>query len=451
MLRDYQEESSLSTRRELSKSKSVILCLPTGAGKTVIAKDFVEKASSKNIISVFLADREELIEQTVQTFISHGVDCQAVTAKTQSIYKTNVYVCMAETFYRRLSAGWFNNINIGLIILDEAHTGLYFKIIEFLTKRNPNIFIIGLTATPISSNKNYPLSKYYKSIVTGPSIPELIERGFLCKSIDIGHNEILEIKVRNREFAPESQIEQFSIHNIDRKMIELWKKHARDRQTIVYNINIEHNDKVIKLFEELDVYVCGVTAETPKDERQEIIRKFKNGDYQILCNVGVLTKGFDSRQTSCIVVNRRTSSISLWYQMVGRGGRPFDGKDNFITIDMGNNLLYHGSYNEEIDWKFLFENDQRDKNFKIKKKPKLCPVCSAYIYNFYIKTCPVCLKEINLKNLVNLEDSMPKHLIDKKIEDMGLKDLQLYAKYKGYKHGWAWINHLNNMKRKKLI
>lgn len=445
MLRGYQEKSSLDVRKELKTNKSVILCLPTGAGKTVVATDFTDRAVNKDITTVFLADREELIYQTHSHFLKRNIQCQLVNAKTKQIYKSKVYVCMAETFYRRLSNGWFDSINIGLAILDEAHTGLYFKIIDLLKEKFPNIFIIGLTATPVSSTKNHPLNKFYNSIVTGPSVPELIKKSFLCQSIDIGHSHVLNLSVKAGEFTAESQKQQFYFNNLDVKMIELWKRHAHNRQTIVYNIDLNHNENILNMFREEGVDACSVHSKMDIEERRYNIYKYQEGRYQVLCNVGVLTKGFNSPQTSCIIVNKTTSSLSLWYQMIGRGGRIFDGKNNFITIDMGNNLLYHGSYNDEIDWASIFLNDSRDKNFKIKKKPKLCPVCSAFIFNFFLKECPICLTEIKLNSLVQLEDMMPDEIKNKKPEDMTLNELHLYGKFKGYKKGWAWFMHMKNI------
>lgn len=446
--RKYQENCSLDVRRALIKYKRVLLNLPTGAGKTVIATDFVDRACLKNLVTIFVADRVELIEQTFKHFNKAGISCQIIDRNTKHIVKSNVYIAMVETLYRRISSEWFN-IHFDLLILDECHMGNYNKLMELTVIREK--MIIGLTATPIAASKQYPLNKNFEEIITGPSVPWLIENKYLVKSIDIGQNKLLDLKVQSGEFTPESQITQFSKNNLDNKMIELWKKHAIDRQTIVFNINLDHNDKIVKLFESFGIDVIGVSSKTEPEERAEIISQYKSGRYQVLCNVGITTKGFDSPETSCIVVNRSTASLSLWYQMIGRGGRPFNGKYDFITIDMGNNLLFHGSYNDEIDWVSIFREDERDRSFRVKRKPKLCPICYAYIFNIHIKECPVCGRFLTTRDLLNMEDQMPKELKEKPIQEMNLKELYTYAKYKGYKPGWAWVQFHQRQNKKTLV
>lgn len=445
-LREYQQALSLDARRALARNNSIILQLTTGGGKTRIATDFVERASGRGVTTAFLADREEILEQTVKHFTALGIECQVITAKTKVIYKSKVYVGMVESFFRRFSKGLFNGIDIGLFIFDEAHVGNYYKLIKEL-KNDP--WIIGLTATPVASSKNNPLKNYYKDIVCGPSTRWLIDNGFLVPSIDIGSDKLLDLKTLAGEFSSESQMSEFKLNNVNDKMFMLWKKHASSRQTIVYNINIDHNNEVFEMFDSMGYDVAAVSSETPEDERKEKLKLYEKGDIQILCNVGILTKGYDSPETSCIVANFSTQSLSKWYQVTGRGGRPCEGKNNFITIDMGNNLLLHGSYNDSIDWSKIFEDETRDRNFKIKLNPKLCNVCYAYLFNIHVPECHVCGNKINVKELIKLERLIPDEIKDKSPDDMTLNELQMYAKYKGYKAGYAWTLHMKNIARRK--
>lgn len=437
MLREYQSDLSLRVRTALSKNKAVLMVLPTGMGKTIIAKDFCEKAANKNIISVFLSDRKEILEQAAASFSKHGITYQYIDANVKTIYKNSCYLAMVETFYRRASAGWFKDIDIGLIICDEAHVGNFKKVLQLF-----DCYKIGLTATPISSKD--PLKSTYQSIVLGPSVSWGIENKFLVKSIDVGQKDILDLKKQGGEFTSESQRFAFKNLQIDSIMFKLWERHASNRKTVCFNIDIEHNNFVNKMFNDNGVKSLCVDSKMDYEERQEAFSAFRKGEIQALCNVGIATKGFDDPETSCIVVNRATASLALWYQMVGRGGRPFPEKENFITIDMGNNILRHGSYNEGVDWEYLFNNDE--KKVEHKRALKLCPLCYAYIYNIYISQCPVCGTIITPKSLISLESQMPPELIGKKVENMNLKELQMYGKFKGYKSGWAWVTFVNRKK-----
>lgn len=445
ILRSYQQELSKDIRRMLKDHKRSILQLSTGGGKTCISTHIVDRACLKDFTTVFLCDREKLIEQTVKHFHQIGISCQLITKETKTILKSKVYVGMVESFYRRYSKGWFKDIPINLFILDEAHIGNYNKLLEIIPEET---MVIGLTATPVASSKNYQMSKFYGNIVCGPSTEWLIQNGFLVPSIDIGSETILQLSQLAGEFSTESQIKEFTEHELNEKMFELWKKHAIDRQTIVYNINIEHNDNVFQMFEDAGYDVGRITSDHSKEDKEETMRLYESGRYQILCNVGILAKGYDSPETGCIVANFSTASLSKWMQAVGRGGRPFPGKRNFITIDMGNNIPLHGSFNDVIDWAGVFWDDRRDKNFKIKKKLKLCPLCYGYITNIHIEACPVCDSKIAIKNLIDMQDVMPPEIEGKEPRDMTLKELYVYAKYKGYKSGYAWNQNLANIARR---
>jgi superfamily II DNA or RNA helicase len=437
MLRPYQTELSRKTRSALSKSKEVLMVLPTGMGKTVIAKDFCERAANRNIISVFLSDRKEILEQTSNTFTKHNISHQIIDADTKVIYKSMCYLGMVETFFRRASAGWFKDINIGLIICDEAHVGNFKKALDLF-----DCYKIGLTATPVSSS--VPLKEIYKDIVLGPSVSWGIENGFLVPSKDIGQREILDLKKQNGEFTSRSQRDAFKFCKMDQIMFKLWSQHALTRKTVCFNIDIEHNNEMMELFELHGIKCGAVDSKMNREKRDEEFRRYRDNEIQVLLNVGIATKGFDDPKTSCIIVNRATDSVQLWYQMIGRGGRICEGKDDFVVIDMGNNILRHGSYNEGVDWEYLFRNDE--KKVSPKKNVKLCPLCYAYIYNMYITNCPVCNTIITPKTLISLESQMPAELIGKEVSKMTLSELNMYAKFKGYKRGWAWVTFANRRK-----
>ena len=415
------------------------------SGKTAIATHLVDRASIKDLTTVFLCDRQELIEQTVKHFHKVGISCQLITKDTKQIVKSKVYVGMIESFYRRYVKKWFDSVKIDLFILDEAHIGNYYKLLDMVPQETR---VIALTATPVASSKNHQMSKYYDNIACGPTTDWLIEGGFLVPSLDIGSEKILNLSQIGGEFSSESQMKEFQENDLDEKMFALWKQHASDRQTIVYNINIAHNNKVYEMFHRYGYDVGKISSDDDVDDRKEVIQQYQSGRFQILCNVGILTKGYDSPETSCIVANFSTASLSKWRQVVGRGGRPFPDKRNFITIDMGNNIPLHGSFNDVIDWAGVFWNDSRDKNFKIKKKIKLCPLCYAYITNIHIEACPVCQSKISIRNLIDMEEMMPPEIADKKPEDMTLKELYAYAKFKQYKKGWAWNMNLANIARR---
>lgn len=441
-LRDYQTLASLRLRQSLAKYRKTVLCSPTGSGKTVIAGDVFSRAVKKDIKPIFLTDRVEIADKTFETFTKgFGLDAQLINAKTSTIYKADCYVAMVETFYRRAITNRFPNSIIKLLFCDEAHMKVFNKVIDLFSQA----YICGLTATPISNAFN--MNKIYDNIVMGETVPELIRRGYLARAIDIGNSDYLRMRVTNGEFTPKDQREAFSQYNVDDKAIKLWQMHAKNRSTIVYNIDIEHNNAMAVRFRELGVSCVTVDSKTDDEDRKNYIRDYNEGKIQMLLNVGIATKGFDSPITSCILYNRVTNSINDWYQAIGRGGRINSNKDSFVCIDTGNNKDRHGSFNDHVDWEYLFHNPETDIRDKKKTPSRLCPTCYAYVDNIYVKQCGVCSSELSLRTMLKLEDQMPEELKDRDISTMTLKELQTYGKFKGYKPGWAWFQ-FNNKTRK---
>jgi len=442
VLRDYQTELSLATRRAFKKYRKVCMTSPTGSGKTVITADIFTKAHAKQIKPVFLTDRIEIATKTKQTFEEWGLSVQLVTADTTLIYKADCYVAMAETFYRRVVSGRFPKHVVKLLFCDECHSSVFNKSIELF----PEAYICGLTATPTSSSFN--LNKIYEKIVVGKQKSELIRDGYLSRSVDIGQQHYIDLKMERGDFSTSSQRDAFTTNKLNNKAIELWLRHCRNRSTICYNIDTDHNIEMEQAFKSIGVSTCCITGKTPEGIREKAMNDYNAGKIQVLLNVGIAIKGIDSPITSCILANFSTASLSKWHQVVGRGGRLYNGKDYFVTIDVGNNIARHGSFNDDVDWEYLFNNPEEDiKNTKPKPK-KLCNVCFAYINNIHELFCPVCETKINIRNLISVESQMPTEIAEKSIRDMSRSELQIYQKFKGYKNGWAHFQHQINCRSK---
>jgi hypothetical protein len=341
---------------------------------------------------------------------------------------------MVETFYRRCMSGWFPKSKVGLLFCDECHLASFNKVIELF----PAPYICGLTATPVSSSFN--LNKVYNKIVSiEGGTPRLIEKGYLVPSIDIGQENLLDLKMQCGDFSDVSVRDAFTKHKMNDKFMKLWMMHARDRQTMLFVIDIDHTYEMQRYFNDIGVKSCIVHSKMDDAERDKNIKLYNNGDIQVLINVDVASKGFDSPITSCVGYHRSTASMGGWYQAIGRGGRLYPGKKNFITIDTGNNKDRHGSFNDFVDWEHLFLHPEQNIKKKAKAASKLCNVCYAYINNIFLPNCPVCDTKINPRQLLNLEDHMPEELKNKHPSEMSIEELRTYAKYKGYKPSWVFF------------
>ena len=367
MLRDYQLQAI--NDYENSEEKNILLQLPTGAGKTFtfceIAKRFFTTEVKKVLI---LAHRNELMEQAKNSL---GERCFNIAEGVKSVPNDyDYYVGMVETVSRRL-----NKLpDFGLIIIDECHIGNFKKLPYF---ENKNVKVLGVTATPIA---NPPLSVLYKKMIMPTDINTLIERKFLLNSVAYGVASdvvgVQKFKSVGGDFDTKQLSDFYSSEQMVLNVIKAYQKYSMDKKALIFNVNVEHNNAVYLAFKQLGYNVYTIDGETPTKLRKDILDKFKNETNAIICNVGVLTTGFDEPSIQTIFLNRATKSLALYLQMIGRGSRLFNNKENFTIIDLGKNTDRFGFYDSFYDWENYFKFGKSVGDGTGVAPSKECPNCS---------------------------------------------------------------------------
>ena len=382
-LRPYQERSVIQVAEKLRNNRRVVFQLPTGGGKThtfsAITKRYIEKSGKAVLI---LVHRKELMAQTTRTlFASYGISGQVIKAGMKTIPIAACYVGMVESVNRRIS----QLKNIGLVIIDEAHNLSFAKMHEHF----PEQYIIGFTATPLTSSKAKPLNKYFSDIVCGIDIPELIELGSLCQNITYAPKETVDassLKVKAGEYDEKLMGMEFSKAKHITNTLVAYQKYAADTKCLIFNCNIEHSNLVN------DAFVAAGLPSKQLDstcaDRDETVKWYLNTPNAILNNVGILTMGFDAPDTETIIMNRATLSMPLWLQCCGRGSRPTDAKSSFTIIDLGQNAVTHGDWSAERDWRELFFNPPKAGKPGV-APVKNCPSCDAILHT-RVMVCPYC-------------------------------------------------------------
>lgn len=366
--------------------------LATGGGKTVIFSAISKRFTDRNSTSVLiLVHRKELLQQTRRTlFNMYGISAEIIVAGTRYIHPSRVYIGMIESTNRRVE----RLQNIGLVIIDEAHIAVFNK----MHTHFPDQYIIGFTATPLSSNKRFPMKLYYDDIVCGADIPELIECGHLCQNITRAPKEIVdrnEIAIKNGEFDEQEMAAAFSKPKHVLNVVQAYRQWALNTKTIVFNVNVAHSKEVCAEFVRQGFNCRHLDGNTESVERAKTLRWFKETPDAILCNVGILTAGFDEPTIENVIVNKATLSMPLWLQMTGRGGRiinedfinkyqheypyPLNLKFHFGIIDMGGNALAHGDWCDARDWTKLFHNPPQVNKDGI-APIKICPKCEGIVH-----------------------------------------------------------------------
>jgi len=417
VLRPYQVDSVGQVQRAFQQgSRRVILCLPTGAGKTVIFSDIAAKAAAKGKRVAILTHRRELLSQAGKL--------------------NSCEVLMVETLNNQIKRG-LDLSQYDLLVIDEAHIGNFRKVLEGFKG-----FVIGATATPVSSP---PLKEQYNAIVCPVGIESLIKDNWLAvpKTYAMHPVDTSKLATARGEYTEASLDDAFNRPKVYEGVVHEFCQKWADKKAIVFCVNISATINTAEAFaKELGAgRVYAVHSKQSPQERAALIEAFTESKDGILVNCGIATTGFDCPDIEVVVVNRATKSVALWLQMVGRASRRTEQKEGFTILDFGENVTRLGFWQEPRDWAHLFENPK-------KKGEGVAPVkdCLACGFVAYAsaRVCANCgaefapnpkteaeviaeLKEMQYKQLGKLEG---RKIYDIAQNSADLFELQRVKKYK---------------------
>lgn len=337
-------------------SYNLLYQLPTGGGKTVIFSEITRRfiqATGKKVL--ILTHRLELCGQTSQMLEEFGVINKVINSSVKELPVPNEYMCfvaMVETLNNRLRDKILNLDSVGLLIVDEAHYNSFGKLFKFYEKG----VVLGVTATPLSSNINIRMKDNYDELIVGESISSLIEMGFLARAVTWHyHVGLTSLKVgRNGDYTVSSSEKLYNNHAMQDKLLSAYKEKCIGKKTLIFNNGIATSQYVYATFQEAGYDIKHLDHTHSGRERKEILQWFKNKPDAILTSVSILTTGFDEPTVESIILNRATKSLTLYFQMIGRGSRILPNKKEFIVIDLGNNLNRFGLWDSDVDWKSIF-------------------------------------------------------------------------------------------------
>jgi len=334
--------------------------LPTGGGKTVIFSEIVRRYLAHNDKKVVvLTHRIELCKQTSKMLKGFGVSNKIINSKVKELPDQNDYSCfvaMVETLKNRINDEKLHLDNIGLVIIDEAHYNSFRKLLNSFK----NAFILGVTATPLSSNIKLPMHQSYDELIVGDTISSLIDKGFLARattySYDVG---LTSLKVGiNGDYTVKSSDDLYTNTIMQEKLLHAYTERSLGKKTLIFNNGIHTSLYVYETFREAGYDIRHLDNTSSSEERKDILAWFKKTPDAILTSVGILTTGFDEPTVETIILNRATKSLTLYYQMIGRGSRKLPGKDEFTVIDLGNNAARFGLWSEPVNWQHIFKSPE---------------------------------------------------------------------------------------------
>jgi DNA repair protein RadD len=395
-LRPYQSDAVEAVYRHLREQEdNPCVVLPTASGKTyviaTICRDAVQLWNGRVLI---LAHVRELLEQITDKLHAAAPDLPvglySAGLRRRDLGYAITVAGIQSVYERAPEIG-----PVDLVIVDEAHLippdgeGMYRTFLADMKQINPLARVIGLTATPFRMKSGTICSpdNVLNDICFEVSVRELIVQGYLCAlrtKAGSQHPQYDQLHVRGGEYVAGEVEELMDDENLVLSACREIVQHTQDRRSVlIFASGVAHGQHIAEVIQTRHQVECGfVCAETLPSQRDELIHRFRNGRLRYLCNVNVLTTGFDAPNIDCVAMVRPTLSPGLYYQMVGRGFRLHPEKPDCLVLDFGGNVLRHGP----VDQLRISPNGG---NGNGEAPAKECPECHAVIAAGYA-TCPEC-------------------------------------------------------------
>lgn len=340
-LRPYQQEAIDAVVAARKRGvRRMLVCLPTGAGKTVIFSRLAQLAQRQVLV---LAHREELLQQARQKLQAALGDERVVAMERGSergAADAKALVCSIRSLHEARLAEVLRGRNVGLVVYDECHHAAADDNLRVL--RQMGVFesdytgtLLGFTATTARGDGK-GLDQVFEQIVYTRSLPELIDDGYLVKLRGFRIStaaDLTRLSAAGADFREEELAEAVDIEERNALVARSIQELARDRRTIAFAVTVNHARNLSRALNALGVPAGIVHGAMALEDRAQVLADFRAEKLRVLCNVAVLTEGFDDPGVSCIAMARPTRSEGLYAQCVGRGTRLYPGKQDCLILD----------------------------------------------------------------------------------------------------------------------
>lgn len=399
-LRDYQKGIVSQVSRHYQNAvNGIVLQMPTGAGKTRTAAYIVSKYSTTGRQVLWIVHREELLMQAAMTFAEYGIEHRMICStsseraiKVQEFREfgksfinpmANVIVASIQTIVRRLDKlPW---LNPSQIIADEAHLSLATTWRKVLAHW-PDARLLGLTATPTRLDKqSFARNEggLYDEIVLGPTVKELMEWGNLATYKLYGppihlRNDV-KIGKKGGDYDTKALEEELDAPVIYGDVVASYRKLSHGKPAIAFCPTVSSAQRFAEAFTAAGYRAIALDGQTDDAIRRDSLRKLGTGELDVVTSVSILVEGTDVPYATTAIMLRRTESLSLYLQAVGRVLRPHPDKEHAIIIDCVGVTHIHGYPDDDREWSLEAEGKKKRgaKNDEPDVKAQTCPHCFA--------------------------------------------------------------------------
>ncbi len=432
---DYQQDLVDKARNALAAgNQGVLIVSPPGSGKSVVISEIARLTVKKGRHVLFFVHRQELVKQIKDSFKKQNVDLNYCTIMTVGKVANRLKILPKPN----------------LIIVDESQHSrakTYLKIFNYYS----DVPRLGFTGSPWRlSGKGF--KDIYSAMVEGPTTKWLIEHHklapFTVYGYQLGDKNLLK-KSSTGDYTSKS-MDDFTKSIIHGDIVKSWLKFAKGRKTIVYCHSTSFSKIVAQEFKKAGINAVHADAKTPSNERNRIMDSFKEGEIKVLCNVDLVSEGFNVPDCSCVVLLRPTESLVVYLQQSMRAMR-YQPNKHAIIIDQVGNFERFGLPDTNYHWSLADRKKNKHGSSADGIAIKTCPHCFAVIHA-NCTTCPICgwilptekreikqetdqqLKEIKMTTDYELNQYRQMNPNDAK----SMHDLFMIAKARNYKRGWAW-------------
>jgi DNA repair protein RadD len=366
VFRGYQEKAIDSFFEYFEQSSgNPIAALPTGTGKSLIIGGFIQRACTMfpETRVMMLTHVQELIEQNMQTLLSVWPTAPAGVYSAglgRREHAQPISFAGIQSVYKKPDL--FGHVD--LIVVDECHlvsprgTTMYRDFTSSLKERNPALKVLGVTATAFRlgqgmlTDTDGLFTDICFDLTSRDAFNWLIAQGWLAPLVPKKTQSELDVtglRIHGGEFVLSELQERVDRSSITTAALTEALHHAKDRNHwLVFASGIDHAEHITGTLQRFGMEAACVHSRMAKDLRTKHIQDFKAGRLRALVNNNILTTGIDFPEVDCIVMLRPTASPGLWVQMLGRGTRPFPGKNNCLVLDFAGNTRRLGPINDPV-------------------------------------------------------------------------------------------------------
>jgi len=398
-LRKYQQTAEDTIRIVSREHKQLVWTGSTGCGKTIIGASITHKANYKKKRVLWLVHREEIADQTIKKLVLFGLNPGIIQGKNYMI-DSLTHVAMVQTLVKRLDFMHKNDILPDLIISDECHHGAansWLKICEFIKEKKKKNLIVGLTATPQRTDGIGLITAGYTALIQGPQYPDLINPEFTGGDIYLSEPIVffspltfqlskVKGKLKKGDYNPEEEEKIFGEKIVINNCCDLYDKYFFGAPCIIFCASVNDCMEVTAAMRSRGWKGGAVYDQMEKTERKDYIDGLGDGKYNFLCSYDILGEGVDIPVVAGCILRRRTTSIIIYLQQVGRSARKYPGKKYNIIIDQCGNSIIHGHPLTRRIWTLdgITRQEKAENihmticsgcNALLAGKPSICPYC----------------------------------------------------------------------------